>query len=407
MVYNPQSVNAIIKDQLYLGNLAAAQSLDLRKKIGITHIVSVCPEYPSTGPNHLAIAVHDSEYENLLIHLPNACRFIQAAMENGGKVLVHCVMGISRSTTVVCAYREFPFYSRLSDAQKRAGTVMKTRRMSPSSAIRFVRRWRPCVHPNYGFVRQLHAFADCGYDPSPDNKAYIAWKRTQSRNVTKFLKTVVDTTPVIPEQLYLSSDFPKDPEQAEALLLDLGITHFLTLSPAECGTNIPSVKYHHKNIGSSKDSLLLALPEICDFINDAIANDGEVLIYSVVESRACTAACAYLMSSQHIHPDAAYSLLQNALPLFNPTANFSKHLELFDACRYHPTAEHPLVRAWSGNDKLKTRKASSPTRSGDPKDLNTNATALSAAAACMLSETGFDMAAFGETLAKIQRQHLV
>ncbi|KAJ8698967.1 hypothetical protein PTI98_005614 [Pleurotus ostreatus] len=275
MVYNPQSVNAIIKDQLYLGNLAAAQSVDLRKKIGITHIVSVCPEYPSTGPNHLAIAVHDSEYENLLIHLPNACRFIQAAMDNGGKVLVHCVMGISRSTTVVCAY------------------LMKTRRMSPSSAIRFVRRWRPCVHPNYGFVRQLHAFADCGYDPSPENKAYIAWKRSQSRNVTNFLKTVVDTTPVIPEQLYLSSDFPKDPEQAEALLLDLGITHFLTLSPAECATNIPSVKYHHKNIGPSKDSLLLALPEICDFINEAITNDGEVLIYSVVESRACTAACAY------------------------------------------------------------------------------------------------------------------
>ncbi|KDQ29856.1 hypothetical protein PLEOSDRAFT_1096743 [Pleurotus ostreatus PC15] len=353
MVYNPQSVNAIIKDQLYLGNLAAAQSVDLRKKIGITHIVSVCPEYPSTGPNHLAIAVHDSEYENLLIHLPNACRFIQAAMDNGGKVLVHCVMGISRSTTVVCAYR------------------------------------RPCVHPNYGFVRQLHAFADCGYDPSPENKAYIAWKRSQSRNVTNFLKTVVDTTPVIPEQLYLSSDFPKDPEQAEALLLDLGITHFLTLSPAECATNIPSVKYYHKNIGPSKDSLLLALPEICDFINEAITNDGEVLIYSVVESRACTAACAY------------------SLPLFNPTANFSKHLELFNACRYHPTAEHPLVRAWSGNDKLKSRKASSPTRSGDPKDLNTNASALSAAAACMLSETGFDMAAFGETLAKIQRQHLV
>lgn len=77
------------------------------------------------------------------------------------------------------------------------------------------------------------------------------------------------------------------------MLLDLGITHFLTLSPAECGTNIPSVKYYHKNIGPSKDSLLLALPEICDFINDAITNDGEVLIYSVVESRACTAACAY------------------------------------------------------------------------------------------------------------------
>ncbi|KAJ8517744.1 hypothetical protein ONZ45_g5119 [Pleurotus djamor] len=388
MAYKPQSVNAILKDQLFLGNLSAGQSVDLRKKIGITHVVSVCPEYASTGPNHLSIPVQDSEYENLLVHLPNACCFIQNALDRGGKVLVHCVMGISRSTTVVCAY------------------LMKTRHMTPAAAIRFVKRWRPCVHPNYGFIRQLRTFAECDYNPSPNNQFYIAWQRSQARNVTKFLKAVIDTTPIIPEQLYISSEFPKDPEQAESLLLDLGITHFISLSPAEVPTNtgnLPSVQYRHVNISSNPEALLLALPDVCDFIGKALSSGGEVLVHSQSESRACTVACAYLMMARHIAPDAAYGLLQDALPLFNPTARFSRHLDLFHACKYHPTTDHPLVKEWVSSNRSQTRRSSSPRR----YDNNAAATTLSAVATSMLCETGLDMAAFGETLARIQRQHVV
>lgn len=76
--------------------------------MSITHIVSVCPDYPSTGHRHLTIPVQDSELENLLIHLSEACRFIQNALDQGGRILLHCVMGISRSITVLAAYREFP-----------------------------------------------------------------------------------------------------------------------------------------------------------------------------------------------------------------------------------------------------------------------------------------------------------
>lgn len=57
----------------------------------------------------MTIPVQDTEYDDLLIHLPNACRFIQAALDEGGKVLVHCVMGISRSATVICAFCEYFF----------------------------------------------------------------------------------------------------------------------------------------------------------------------------------------------------------------------------------------------------------------------------------------------------------
>lgn len=55
----------------------------------------------------MTIGVQDTEYDDLLIHLPNACQFIQAALDEGGKVLVHCVMGVSRSATVICAFCEY------------------------------------------------------------------------------------------------------------------------------------------------------------------------------------------------------------------------------------------------------------------------------------------------------------
>ena len=92
----------------FLSSLSAGLSLEQRDRLSITHIISVCPDYPSTGQRHLTIPIQDSELENLLIHLPEACRFIQNALEQGGsRILLHCVMGISRSITVLAAYREF------------------------------------------------------------------------------------------------------------------------------------------------------------------------------------------------------------------------------------------------------------------------------------------------------------
>jgi dual specificity phosphatase 12 len=89
-------------------SVAAARCLDIRKRLGITHVLSVCHEYcpeDGTSDTHLQIPVQDTEYEDLLIYLPKTTRFIQDALEEGGRVLVHCVMGVSRSTTVVAAFR--------------------------------------------------------------------------------------------------------------------------------------------------------------------------------------------------------------------------------------------------------------------------------------------------------------
>jgi hypothetical protein len=82
-------------------------------------------------------------------------------------------------------------------------------------------------------MKQLIAFGECRYKPSCTNSEYIAWKRRQKREVSKYLDLIADTVPVIPDQLYLSSDFPGDPDAAESLLLDLGMTHVLSISSAQ------------------------------------------------------------------------------------------------------------------------------------------------------------------------------
>jgi len=53
---------------------------------------------------------------------------------------------------------------------------------------------RPQVDPNPGFFKQLNTFADCAYEPSPTNAAYISWKQEQEQNFIISLNQIVDTT---------------------------------------------------------------------------------------------------------------------------------------------------------------------------------------------------------------------
>ena len=50
----------------------------------------------------LHISLDDVSHANLLPHLPKAVQFIAQALQGGGRVMVHCAAGISRSATVGC-----------------------------------------------------------------------------------------------------------------------------------------------------------------------------------------------------------------------------------------------------------------------------------------------------------------
>lgn len=104
------------------------------------------------------------------------------------------------------------------------------------------------------------------------------------------------------------SEFPDDPLEAEAVLQDLGMTHIISLSPAQL--QLPPavttvVTHRHVNVPTYKpEALLLALPQICQFIRDAVNGGGRVLVHCAIESRACivvSAYCALFSSLPHVN----------------------------------------------------------------------------------------------------------
>jgi dual specificity phosphatase 12 len=90
----------------------------------------------------------------------------------------------------------------------------------------------------------------------------------------------------------------------------------------------------------------------------------------------------------------------SALPLFEPTLNFTRALSMFAACKFNPTVDHPAMAAH------KVAAVGLPTFQ-PPTNLQAavqNAEVLTRTAAAIMSETGIDMSAFGDALAAIQQK---
>lgn len=118
----------------------------------ITHVVSAMPGFvdiPShatttskpTPIHRLQIPIEDNPFAELAAHLPSTTAFIREALRDPeARVLVHCVQGISRSASVVCAF------------------LMALYGWPPGKAVAFVKAKRWVVEPNFGFVAQLHEY---------------------------------------------------------------------------------------------------------------------------------------------------------------------------------------------------------------------------------------------------------
>ncbi len=98
----------VIDDFLYHGDLGHASNIGLLNQLGIRHIVNVCDcsldQMITEKFNVLWINVNDELQADIKKYFDETNQFLYNCKEKNEKVLVHCQMGISRSSSIVLAY---------------------------------------------------------------------------------------------------------------------------------------------------------------------------------------------------------------------------------------------------------------------------------------------------------------
>ena len=142
------NISCIIPNQLYLTGDIGARNLVEIIRLNISHIINVTDTLENYFENeldfqggtrfkYLKISIPDLPTIIITDYFPSGFKFIEDAITNGGKVLVHCFAGKSRSASIIIGY------------------LMKTQKIKCNDAMKLVAKSRPCIEPNIGFLTQL------------------------------------------------------------------------------------------------------------------------------------------------------------------------------------------------------------------------------------------------------------
>ena len=169
-----------VADGIFVGSLHTLSSPRDLQKNNITHIISLLrdnvKDMSLAGFTQLSVQVDDDDEEDIMQYFEATNSFIDQARSTGAGVLVHCIAGISRSVTVVCAYL---LYSQAK--LKSASTVGPNNEITDKSksivdsTIAQIKKHRPIANPNPSFRQQLQIYVDCNYDISLDKPLYRTW----------------------------------------------------------------------------------------------------------------------------------------------------------------------------------------------------------------------------------------
>ncbi|XP_061449096.1 dual specificity protein phosphatase 2 [Rhineura floridana] len=128
---------------LYLGSCYHSSNREVLESLGITAVLNVsssCPNYFEGQFLYKSIPVEDNHMAEISVWFQEAINFIDSVKNGGGRVLVHCQAGISRSATICLAY------------------LIQSRRVRLEEAFDFVKQRRGVISPNFGFMGQLLQF---------------------------------------------------------------------------------------------------------------------------------------------------------------------------------------------------------------------------------------------------------
>ncbi|XP_076254777.1 dual specificity protein phosphatase MPK-4 [Rhynchophorus ferrugineus] len=191
--FSPISINEI-EPGLFLSSASAARDFETLNNKNISHILSVdtCPL-----PRYILemgcittmfIKATDMPGEDLLSYFDDTYTFITNALEKGGKVIIHCYYGVSRSATIIIAY------------------VMKKYKISYEEAFDRVKAKRSIISPNQGFISQLKIYQIMKYIINKSDMKYKLYRLTMAAEWMRKLnilpqnfRDLIQTDPGLPQ----------------------------------------------------------------------------------------------------------------------------------------------------------------------------------------------------------------
>lgn len=131
-----------VTDSLLISNARSACSTELIQQEAVTLCLNVSKQqpFPSGKVSTLRIAVYDDPNEDLYQHFDQCADAIANEAMRGGRCVVYCKNGRSRSATICVAY------------------LMKHQGLSLVDAFQTVKNARSVVEPNPGFWSQLEKY---------------------------------------------------------------------------------------------------------------------------------------------------------------------------------------------------------------------------------------------------------
>lgn len=135
------TVTEVVPQRIFLGN---ADSLEHCPEIEFTHVINLS-NFSNDRPDlhELHLHINDMPTTNIYELFPETNKFINEALNDENSiVLVHCQQGISRSVTIICAW--------LMSQQ-----AAKGEEASLQSCLDTLKKERPMIAPNHGFMTQL------------------------------------------------------------------------------------------------------------------------------------------------------------------------------------------------------------------------------------------------------------
>ncbi|XP_074617028.1 dual specificity protein phosphatase 22-like isoform X1 [Acropora palmata] len=133
---------------LFLGNFRDAKDMEQLTKNKITHILAIHDNAQPVLEQFVykCIQAADSPEQDISDYFQESIDFIHNCRINNGVCLVHCMAGISRSTSIVAAY------------------IMAVTNLNWIEALKAIKCSRSIANPNYGFQRQLQDFCNLKAD---------------------------------------------------------------------------------------------------------------------------------------------------------------------------------------------------------------------------------------------------